>query len=87
MNKTDLMILVSFCKIREQRSINEVSGVTTKEINSTTNCSFSKISISLRKLISLGYIDRGISIKQTKTYYITEKGLDLIEKIAEVVNE
>ena len=81
-SNNDYNILLTFQK---NNCINEKSAFTIKEINKNTNISVSTIRKTLMLLFKLQYIDNGFQHWKASSYFITEKGINYIIKIQEVI--
>lgn len=62
----------------KNKGILKTKGTTKREIIDKTKLSYSKVSQSLNKFIDDGLIEQGLSIRTSKTYCVTSKGLEEI---------
>lgn len=83
----DLAIFKSFRAIDlgdTTKGISNLNGVTVNEIKEFTNLSEKKIRDTIKLGIENGLIEQGIMHVRTKTYYLTEQGLNEIFKIINI---
>ena len=62
----------------KKKGILKTRGTSKKEIIIKTNLSYSKVSQSINKFINDGLIEQGLSVRTSKTYCLTDKGLEEI---------
>lgn len=81
-NKNEFLILSSICNFKEDDTKGMVKNNGTKisELIDKTNLCYGTIYKALNSFISEGLVDYGLKDKQAKTYIITEKGFEEIEK-------
>lgn len=74
--QNDHRILVAITdKNDKEKGIVPSKGTTKKEIIESTNLSNTKVSTTLKTFLAEGYIEYGLSVKNAKSYILTEKGL------------
>lgn len=78
MTKNDLLILGTIKKID---AINSLKSVPVATILKNTNLGATKIRGALKLLMSEELINEGYMQKNAKTYYITEKGIELLNNL------
>lgn len=76
LTRKDYMILDT---LYQNNGITTLCALPKSKIIEKTNLSDSKIRNSLRNFISLGYIDEGAKDDKSKTYYLTEQGIQFVE--------
>lgn len=74
-NNNDITILRSVINKSENRGTCRAKGSTIVQIAEKSELSTSKVQKSIRKLKAKGWVDEGVRIINTKTYYITESGI------------
>ncbi len=85
-NINDILILKSIYSKDENRGMCKARGTSISQISDRCNLSFSKIRVSIKKFIKLGWIDRGIKNINTHTYYITDLGIEAIRNLEKETN-
>lgn len=66
--------------------IAEINAPPIKKIKEEVELSPNKIRQALKNFIIVGYVDEGTTIGKAKTYYITNRGIDRIEKMLNIKN-
>lgn len=79
MNRLDLLIMK---KLKEDNAVNAVNALTIDEVNQEkTVCSRVYLNKKLNHLCNQGFVAKGVMARQASTYYITPKGLEVIESV------
>lgn len=78
MTKNDIYILGSIKKID---AINPLKSVPVSSLCSNINLSHTKIRASIKTLIANELVNEGYMQKNAKTFYITQKGIDLLNSL------
>lgn len=88
-NSNDIVIFRAIYNEKEQRGMSLAKGSTIEDILRNLDLekplSEAKVRATVRKLKEDGYIAEGIKVVNLKTYYITIKGLELLEEITNPV--
>jgi DNA-binding MarR family transcriptional regulator len=78
LSKNDYKVLYV---LEKHECTNEMKSFTISKISESTGLSISKIRITLREFIKLGYIKEGAVNHTAKTYYITKEGIDKVKSL------
>lgn len=73
LKKIDYKILII---MRRDKKMTKYEAVTKKQLCELCDVSLSTITISIKNLLKLEYIDYGLKDGSAKTYYLTDKGKD-----------
>lgn len=85
MTQNDYIILKSLLDDNDDdKGVQKIKGTTIKEIIDKTNLSRSKIGATLTYFIDSGIVEYGLSIKNAKSFIVTQNG---IEKLLELKGE
>lgn len=76
--KNDVLILN---QIKKCGGINKLKSISIMTLVKCTGLSHTKIRGTIRVLLSDGYILDGLMQKNAKTYYITTKGLEVLNEL------
>lgn len=76
--KNDYRILHEFMK---SEATNEMKSRTIKYIKKKTGLSDSKVRKTIKKFRKIGYINQGAWLGNSKTYFITESGINKINEL------
>lgn len=74
--KTDIVILG---KMESTGAINQLKSATIQKIIEKTGLSATKVRASIKLLQDEQLVDEGFMSKNAKTYYVTEKGKELLQ--------
>ena len=74
----DYNVLLIFHK---NKCFNEKDAITIKQVSEEVNISLSTIRKALISLLELNYINKGFQHWKASSYFITEKGIEYINKI------
>lgn len=75
MSKTDIKIL--YC-LHKANCTNDMKSFTVKKIIEETELSNTKVRYTIRALLAGEYIGEGFNIGNASTYYITDKGKEVL---------
>lgn len=78
MTKNDLLIL---SEIKKNNAINSLNGVTVSVLSESINLSHTKIRGAIKLLIAEELVLEGYMQGNARTYYITEKGINLLNEL------
>ena len=79
MTYKDYQILSSLLdKDDKEKGIIATKGLTIAEICTKTDTSGTKVRTSIANFLVLGYIEEGLSVKNARSYILTEKGISKI---------
>lgn len=80
-NLSDLKILIAIIdKNKPTVGTSEVKGVTIKNLIEKTGYSHMKIRSTIKQFLEQGVVAEGLRNGNSKTYYITRLGLELLKK-------
>lgn len=79
MTYKDYQILSSLLdKDDKERGLIPIKGMTIADICEKTNTSSTKVRTCIANFIALGYVEKGLSVKNARSYILTEKGISKI---------
>lgn len=84
---SDFKILISLASFKRNDTLvgsNPLKAVTIKELIEQTKLSRVKINSSLKKFQECGYVGLGFKNGNSKTYFTTDEGYELIKTLKEV---
>lgn len=85
MTKNDIFVLGTIKKIE---ATNSLKSVPLSTLLKNTNLSATKVRSTLKLLMTEELIEEGYMQKNAKTYYITEKGMELLSNLyADIKNK
>lgn len=67
--------------IRDRKAVSVVRAVSIYLLADATKLSKSKVRDAIYKFKELGYVEEGVRQYRMKSYYITEQGIEELEKI------
>lgn len=77
-NKNDILIL---SMVQALGGRNKLTSKTIQKLTEKTERSATKVRATVRLLIEDGLLEEGLKLGNAKTYYITDKGLELLESL------
>lgn len=78
MHKSNIQILLT---LQKNNYTSPFKSVTIQQLKPLTNYSQSKLSKDLNALTTASYVLRGIKKSRAETFYITQKGIDLLNQL------
>lgn len=79
MTYKDYQILSSLLdKDDKEKGLIPIKGMTITDICEKTGTSSTKVRTCIANFIALGYIEKGLSVKNARSYILTEKGISKI---------
>ena len=79
LNKSDYFILGTMYK---KKCVNRICSLTKQKLAKKCELSVYKISSTMKMFQNMGLVEEGAREIREKTYYLTEEGIELAEKIS-----
>ena len=81
--KTSRFQIIILSLLKNMHATSMVSAVTLHEIQNSCNLqkSYTTLFRNVKQFTQVGYIQEGLQDYKSKTYYITNKGLDLLMEV------
>lgn len=84
-NNNDISILRSIMDKETNRGLSKAKGTTIEQISKKTNLSVPKVRSTVKKFKDEGWIDEAIKVVNSKSYYVTQKGIDELKNLSKSV--
>lgn len=81
----DYRVLGKILNRKEDKGLSKTTGVTRKELEKSTELSYTKIGDALKILIELDFVSMGIAKGREKTYYLTVNGLEELKSVTQKI--
>lgn len=78
LSKNDYNVLIM---LYQQECTNELKSYTLQQIHQNTNLSISKLRDTIKAFRLLNYINDGLVNNKSKTYYITQQGIEKLTQL------
>lgn len=85
LNQNDYKILQSLVG-KDGKGMSKIRGLTCKNISETTKLSVAKIKGTIKVLLELQLVSEGVMKVRAKTYYINERGIEVLRDIKKQTN-
>lgn len=85
LTEKDYKVMSKILDRKNNKGLSKTTGLTRKELETSCNVSYSKVTDALKSLIEYGFVDIGIAKGREKTYYLTEAGLNELREITKNV--